>query len=141
MLDYLLQTSLPSTKISGPVTTTAFDNFITNLENQKEFVIRTDGGGLPGGAAPQLAAIEAEIARAKSLMPALADGGFVNRPTVALIGEAGPEVVTPLRDFERMMGISGGGKTINYYAAPNESIDKEEALFKAMRRAKVVAAW
>ncbi len=38
-------------------------------------------------------------------IPKLADGGFVDRPTMALIGEAGPEVVTPLRDFERMMGL------------------------------------
>lgn len=55
-------------------------------------------------------------------MPKLADGGFVTRPTTALIGEAGPEVVTPLRDFERMMGmdqksdsvrpIQVGGKTV-----------------------------
>jgi TP901 family phage tail tape measure protein len=74
---------------------------------------------------------------------ALADGGYVDRPTNALIGEAGPEVVTPLKDFERMMGIDGDGKgkTMNYYAAPNQSIDSEQDLFQAMRRAKVVAGW
>lgn len=38
-------------------------------------------------------------------VPKLAKGGFVDRPTMALIGEAGPEVVTPLHDFERMMGM------------------------------------
>ena len=64
----------------------------------------------------------AEIQYTASGMPKLADGGFVNRPTMALIGEAGPEVVTPLRDFERMMGmdqksdsarpIQVGGKTV-----------------------------
>ena len=44
----------------------------------------------------------------------LADGGFVDRPTYALVGEAGPEVVTPLRDFERMMGMdqAGGSRPI-----------------------------
>jgi hypothetical protein len=40
-------------------------------------------------------------------IPALADGGFVTKPTTALIGEAGPEVVTPLKDFKDMMGIGG----------------------------------
>lgn len=30
------------------------------------------------------------------------------------------------------------GQTVNYYAAPNNSIDAEQALFVAMRRAKVV---
>jgi phage-related protein len=74
-------------------------------------------------------------------LPALAAGGYVDQPTMALIGEAGPEVVTPLKDFERMMGIGNGGGTVNYYAAPNESIDSEQALFDAMRRAKVVAGW
>jgi hypothetical protein len=73
----------------------------------------------------------------------LAAGGFVNGPTNALIGEAGPEVVMPLDRFEKVMGLSAGGngKTINYYAAPNQSLDAEQALFTAIRRAKVVAAW
>jgi TP901 family phage tail tape measure protein len=74
-------------------------------------------------------------------IPRLAEGGYVDSPTTALIGEAGPEVVTPLKDFERMMGLDGSGKTLNYYAAPNQSIDAEQALFTAMRRAKVVANW
>jgi TP901 family phage tail tape measure protein len=75
-------------------------------------------------------------------IPRLAKGGYVDSPTTALIGEAGPEVVTPLKDFERMMGIgNNAGKTINYYAATNQSIDAEQALFTAMRRAKVVANW
>lgn len=73
---------------------------------------------------------------------AMASGGFVNRPTNALIGEAGPEVVYPLKDFERAMGITGGGtKTIHYYAAPNQSLDSEQALFQAMKRAKVISGW
>ena len=69
-----------------------------------------------------------------------ADGGYVDRPTFALIGEAGPEVVTPLADFERMIGL-GGGKTLVYNAAPNQSLDSEQALIQAMRRAPVVASW
>jgi hypothetical protein len=72
----------------------------------------------------------------------MAEGGYVDKPTPALIGEAGPEVVTPLRDFERMMGLNGGnGSTVNYYAAPNTSLDSEQALFTALQRAKVLAAW
>lgn len=70
-----------------------------------------------------------------------AKGGYVDRPTYALIGEAGPEVVTPLADFERMVGLGGGGKTLIYNAAPNQSLDSEMALMQAMRRAPVVAAW
>jgi hypothetical protein len=40
-------------------------------------------------------------------IPQLADGGIVNRPTLALIGEAGPEAVVPLG-----RGGFGGGPTI-----------------------------
>jgi TP901 family phage tail tape measure protein len=74
-------------------------------------------------------------------IPRLAEGGYVDKPTTAIIGDAGPEVVTPLKDFERMMGLDGSAKTLNYYAAPNESIDSERDLFTAMRRSKVVAGW
>lgn len=74
-------------------------------------------------------------------IPALAKGGLVTSPTMALIGEAGPEVVTPLADFERMMNQNGNGQTIVYNAAPNESIDSEQALNIALKRAKVLAAW
>jgi hypothetical protein len=41
----------------------------------------------------------------------LATGGFVNSPTIAEIGEAGPEAVIPLDRLERMMGISSGNST------------------------------
>jgi hypothetical protein len=61
---------------------------------------------------------------------------------MAIVGEAGPEVVTPLKEFERMTGLDGdNGKTLNYYAAPNESLDSEQQLIMAMRRARVVAQW
>ena len=47
-------------------------------------------------------------------MPMMADGGIVTRPTIALIGEAGPEQVIPLRD-----GNGSGGEI---YAPINVSI-------------------
>lgn len=77
----------------------------------------------------------------KGLTP-FASGGLVTGPTAALIGEAGPEVVIPLSRFESMMGLSDSqSKTVNYFAAPNQSLEPEQALFQAMRRAKVVADW
>lgn len=42
-------------------------------------------------------------------VPKLAAGGIVTRPTLALIGEAGPEAVIPLNKM-------GGGNTFNIYA-------------------------
>lgn len=70
---------------------------------------------------------------------ALADGGLVTRPTNALIGEAGPEVVIPLDRFESMMTPESAGGTVNYYAAPNKSLNAEQELITAMRRVKVMA--
>jgi hypothetical protein len=54
-------------------------------------------------------------------IPALADGGVVTGPTLALIGEAGPEAVVPLD----RMGSMGGGD-VNIYvqgADPNAVVD------------------
>ena len=71
---------------------------------------------------------------------AFAEGGFVNGPTNALIGEAGPEVVMPLDRFEKVMGIGQNSqRPVNYYAAPNKSFDAEQELLLAMRRVKVMA--
>lgn len=75
-------------------------------------------------------------------IPALAEGGFVDTPTTALIGEAGPEVVMPLNRFEQLMGLDANrGQTINYYAAPNQSLDAEQALLQAVKRARVITGW
>jgi len=75
-------------------------------------------------------------------IPQLAKGGYVDSPTTALIGEAGPEVVMPLNRFEQLMGINGSrGQTINYYAAPNQSLDAEQALLQAVKRARVITGW
>ena len=43
-------------------------------------------------------------------IPMLAEGGIVNSPTLAMVGEAGPEAVIPL---DRLGRMSGGGHTVN----------------------------
>jgi hypothetical protein len=54
-------------------------------------------------------------------IPALAEGGIVNAPTLALIGEAGPEAVIPL---DRMGGMGGNNVTINVQGGdPNAVVD------------------
>lgn len=60
-------------------------------------------------------------------IPELADGGIVMRPTLALIGEAGPEAVVPLD----RMGSSSTNVTINVHGGdPNAVVD---ALRRYMR--------
>jgi len=43
-------------------------------------------------------------------LPRLAEGGIVSRPTIAMIGEAGPEAVVPL---DRMNSLGGVNITVN----------------------------
>lgn len=54
-------------------------------------------------------------------VPAMAQGGIVTGPTLALIGEAGPEAVVPL---SRMGSMGGRGVTINVHGGdPNAVVD------------------
>jgi hypothetical protein len=43
----------------------------------------------------------------------MASGGIVNSPTLAMIGEAGPEAVIPLNQLQGN-GVGGGSSTTNY---------------------------
>lgn len=52
-------------------------------------------------------------------IPYLAKGGVVNRPTLAMIGEAGPEAVVPL-------GRGGAGMGVNVYVTAGAVGSKEE---------------
>lgn len=62
------------------------------------------GGGAGGGGGGGLA------------IPMMAEGGIVTSPTLAMIGEAGPEAVIPLS----RLGQTGGGVTINVHGGdPN----------------------
>ena len=68
------------------------------------------------------------------LIPKLAKGGIVTQPTLALIGEAGPEAVVPLN---KMGGM--GGVTINIEAGLVSTPDQVgqqiiEAIQRAQRR-------
>jgi hypothetical protein len=73
-----------------------------------------------GGAATQVAS--------RMNLPRMADGGIVNSPTLALIGEAGPEAVVPL---DRMQ--SGGGITINVTGGLATSAEIGESVVNALR--------
>lgn len=61
-------------------------------------------------------------------IPAMAEGGIVSSPTLALIGESGPEAVVPL---DRMQ--SGGGITINVTGGLATSAEIGESVVNALR--------
>jgi hypothetical protein len=78
-------------------------------------------GRLGGGAANTPASGRMNI-------PRLAEGGIVSSPTLALIGEAGPEAVVPL---DRMQ--TGGGITINVTGGLSTSAEIGESVVNALR--------
>ena len=79
--------------------------------------VAAKGAGVVGFKAPQIPTI-----------PMLANGGIVNKPTLAMIGEAGPEAVVPL---SKMGGMGGGiNITINYPEFRN--VDDESRMRKML---------
>lgn len=64
-------------------------------------------------------------------IPALAEGGIVTKPTLALIGEAGPEAVVPLNQY----GSAGTGQT---NVTINVNGGDPQAVVDALRRYMVV---
>jgi hypothetical protein len=62
-------------------------------------------------------------------IPAMANGGIVTGPTLALIGEAGPEAVVPLS----AMGNMGGGITVNVTGGLSSSAEIGQAVVNAIR--------
>jgi len=76
---------------------------------------------------PQLGGQAASAVVAKKI-PRLAEGGIVSSPTLALIGEAGPEAVVPL---DRMN--TGGGVTVNVTGGLSTSAEIGQAVVNALR--------
>jgi hypothetical protein len=62
-------------------------------------------------------------------IPGLAEGGIVTRPTLALIGEAGPEAVIPLNRG----GMGAGGITVNVTGGLSTSAEIGQAVVNAIR--------
>ena len=76
---------------------------------------------------PQLGGQAPSAVVAKKI-PRLAEGGIVNSPTLALIGEAGPEAVVPLDKMN-----TGGGVTINVTGGLSTSAEIGQAVVNALR--------
>jgi hypothetical protein len=70
-----------------------------------------------------------QVGGAKPLF--MAKGGIVTRPTLALIGEAGPEAVVPLSRSAKVAVAGTGGVTVNIYGG----MDSKEAIAREMHKA------
>jgi hypothetical protein len=77
---------------------------------------------------PQLGKTSNTPAPGRMNIPRLADGGIVSSPTLALIGEAGPEAVVPLNRMS-----TGGGVTINVTGGLATSAEIGESVVNALR--------
>jgi hypothetical protein len=82
---------------------------------------------VPNLPVPQIGGTPTQVAGSLGL-PRMAEGGIVSSPTLALIGEAGPEAVVPL---DRMQ--SGGGITINVTGGLATSAEIGESVVNALR--------
>jgi hypothetical protein len=66
-------------------------------------------------------------------IPAMADGGIVTGPTLALIGEQGSEAVIPLNQMGKMGG-GGGAITVNVNGGLATSAEVGRAVVDAIRQ-------
>jgi hypothetical protein len=70
------------------------------------------------------------VSTISSSIPKMADGGIVTGPTLAMIGEAGPEAVIPLSQMGRM---GGGGVTVNVTGGLSTSAEIGQSVVNALR--------
>jgi hypothetical protein len=70
------------------------------------------------------------VAGVTSSIPKMADGGIVTGPTLAMIGEAGPEAVIPL---SQMGNMGGSGVTINVAGGLSTSAEIGQSVVNALR--------
>tara|TARA_R110002126_G_scaffold723_2_gene4613 strand:- start:591 stop:1904 length:1314 start_codon:yes stop_codon:yes gene_type:complete len=61
-------------------------------------------------------------------IPGFAEGGIVTKPTLAMVGEKGPEAIVPLGK-----GIAGGGVTVNVTGGLSTSAEIGQAVVNALR--------
>ena len=80
------------------------------------------------GKIPGLGSLGSFVGGAIKGIPGLAAGGIVTQPTLAMIGEGGPEAVIPL---DRMGG--GGGITVNVMGGLSTSAEIGQAVVNAIR--------
>jgi hypothetical protein len=69
----------------------------------------------------------------------MADEVILSGNATASVGMM-PSLVSPQSSFGTE-AQSASSQVVNYYAAPNQSLDAEQALFQAVKRARVITGW
>ena len=86
---------------------TGIENDLTGVVTMAENALKSLSklpSNLVGGAVSGAASLLSNI-------PGFATGGIVNGPTLAMVGEAGPEAIIPLSAFNGGSGLGGGGSS------------------------------
>ena len=114
----------------------------------KDFLGMDVGGGTAGGG-------RAGGADGRGGVPALAAGGYVDSPTLALIGEAGPEYVIPADQMGRFSSAASGGRgaggttvvekrftaELHWSTVTGAPSDNEKARFAAWLKPELERLW
>jgi hypothetical protein len=66
-------------------------------------------------------------------IPGFANGGIVTKPTLAMVGEKGPEAIIPLTGPNAGAGMGGGGVTVNVTGGLSTSAEIGQAVVNALR--------
>jgi hypothetical protein len=87
---------------------------------------KSGAGGILGGIASGIGGI------ALGMIPKFATGGIVTQPTLAMVGEAGPEAIVPLRS-----GFGSGNITVNvnggYYLSDDAARDMADKIVDRLK--------
>ena len=95
---------------------------------------------IPFGWIVGVAMIGVIMAAVMALASGLAEGGIVNRPTLALIGEAGPEAVVPLSRGKDQGLLGGGGGPSITIQINGEFLEADEGKWDNLVRRHIVPA-
>jgi len=107
------------------VAASAWDGLKNGFRDAINFILRKWNGiefKVPGFDVPGVGKIGGITVGVPDI-PLLAKGGIVTKPTLAVVGEAGPEAVVPLNRAGGMLAGTGGSTTVNIYtnADPNST--------------------
>ena len=119
------------------------DGFLTGLKNAWEAVT----GWISGAASAVSGAFKSILGIKSPSRVFMEFGEAIGEGLVLGMQKMQPEIesqvgmMIAVPNVERAIDRDGPSRTMNYYAAPNQSLSGEQELMKAMRRARLVANW
>jgi hypothetical protein len=109
----------------GPMLENVINKFIDAINSMIDAVNGITGAiGIP--AIPSIGGVSLPTIGYQANYPVFGQGGLVTVPTMAMVGDTGPEVIIPLSKFNQFMAeVGGGGNMINIYNSSASPITTE----------------